>query len=65
MPKGSIVISNIWHMTHDPAVWEDPYEFKPERFLDEEGRLNDKKIAEVPAFGIGKDDELARDELVI
>ena len=52
-------------MTHDPAVWDDPYELKPERFLDEEGRLNDKKIAEVPAFGIGKDDELARDELVI
>lgn len=54
VPKGSIVISNIWHMTHDPAVWDDPYELKPERFLDEEGRLNDKKIAEVPAFGIGR-----------
>ena len=53
IPKDTIVISNLWYMMHDPAVWDDPYEFKPERFLDTEGHLN-KNTALVP-FGIGKE----------
>ena len=53
IPKDTIVVSNLWYMMHDPDVWDDPYEFKPERFLDTEGHLN-KNTALVP-FGIGKE----------
>ncbi|XP_072041682.1 cytochrome P450 2U1-like [Amphiura filiformis] len=40
IPKGSLVISNLWGIMHDPDVWKDPYEFRPERFLDDEGAVN-------------------------
>ncbi|TDL20071.1 cytochrome P450 [Rickenella mellea] len=35
IPKGSIVMANIWQMAHDPDVYHDPFDFKPERFLGE------------------------------
>ena len=28
-----------WEINHDPDYWKDPWTFKPERFLDEEGHL--------------------------
>ncbi|KAF2124167.1 cytochrome P450 [Dothidotthia symphoricarpi CBS 119687] len=34
IPKGSLVIANIWWFTHDPAVYADPMVFRPERHLD-------------------------------
>ncbi|XHF99537.1 hypothetical protein AWENTII_003037 [Aspergillus wentii] len=33
IPKGSMVLVNIWALLHDPAVYHDPMDFKPERFL--------------------------------
>ncbi|KZV73582.1 cytochrome P450 [Peniophora sp. CONT] len=33
LPKGALVIPNVWGMLHDPAVYADPHEFKPERFI--------------------------------
>ncbi|KAL0312785.1 UNVERIFIED_CONTAM: Labd-13Z-ene-9,15,16-triol synthase, chloroplastic [Sesamum radiatum] len=33
IPKGSRVILNVWSNYKDPLVWENPSEFKPERFL--------------------------------
>ncbi|XP_072051610.1 cytochrome P450 2U1-like [Amphiura filiformis] len=53
IPKGAVVMSNIWHMLHDSEVWDDPYEFIPERFLDEDGKLDNKADVMVP-FGIGQ-----------
>src|SRR5260221_451205 len=38
---GSIVYSNIWAMTHDENIYPDPFNFKPERFFDADGKLND------------------------
>ncbi|KAF5373394.1 hypothetical protein D9757_009758 [Collybiopsis confluens] len=32
-PKGSVIFMNIWGLMHDERYFEDPYEFKPERFL--------------------------------
>ncbi|RHZ47488.1 cytochrome P450 [Aspergillus thermomutatus] len=34
IPKGSMVLANIWGFTHDPNVYPDPMTFKPERFLE-------------------------------
>lgn len=33
IPKDSTVILNSWAMQRDPYIWEDPANFKPERFL--------------------------------
>ncbi|KAJ0968500.1 hypothetical protein J5N97_025417 [Dioscorea zingiberensis] len=35
IPKGTKVFINVWSIHRDPAVWENPLEFKPERFLTE------------------------------
>ncbi|CAN6289368.1 unnamed protein product [Urochloa humidicola] len=33
VPRGSTVFVNVWAIMRDPALWEDPDEFSPERFL--------------------------------
>ncbi|EKM54962.1 uncharacterized protein PHACADRAFT_255217 [Phanerochaete carnosa HHB-10118-sp] len=33
IPKGSLVVANIWAILHDPAVYADPESFCPSRFL--------------------------------
>lgn len=38
-------------MTHDEDIYPDPFSFKPERYLDEDGRLNDDD--RVLAYGFG------------
>lgn len=37
IPKGSVVIGNVWAMTHDEEVFADPEVFDPERFLSDKG----------------------------
>ncbi|KAI6098628.1 cytochrome P450 [Pisolithus croceorrhizus] len=39
IPKGTVVISNVWGMLHDPSTYSDPIEFNPDRFLPGEGKL--------------------------
>ncbi|KAG4259102.1 cytochrome P450 [Fusarium proliferatum] len=36
IPKGSILVPNIWAFTQDPTVYKDPLSFNPSRFLCEE-----------------------------
>ena len=52
IPQGTIVIGNLFASHYNPQAWGDPEEFRPERFIDSEGKL--KKIEEFIPFGIGK-----------
>lgn len=33
IPKGATLLVNVWAIGRDPAVWGDPLEFRPSRFL--------------------------------
>jgi len=47
IPKGSLVIPNIWFMLNDPRTYANPSQFNPERFLDNNGKdpeLDPRKI---------------------
>ncbi|WVZ91780.1 hypothetical protein U9M48_037906 [Paspalum notatum var. saurae] len=37
VPAGARVFVNVWAIMRDPAVWKDPAEFIPERFLGDDG----------------------------
>ncbi|XP_060554489.1 cytochrome P450 2C31-like [Ruditapes philippinarum] len=39
LSKGTLIIANIWYIHHNPKIWGDPWNFRPERFLDEDGQL--------------------------
>ncbi|KAG9075697.1 hypothetical protein FRC06_009948, partial [Ceratobasidium sp. 370] len=47
IPKGAIIIGNIWAMTRDENVYKDPEIFDPDRYLD-------PKVPRPPAFGFGR-----------
>ncbi|KAF9233348.1 cytochrome P450 [Melanogaster broomeanus] len=40
-PLGATVLPNMWAMSHDDVKYPDPNDFKPERFLNSDGTLND------------------------
>jgi cytochrome P450 len=40
IPKGTLCLANLWQINRDPEAYgDDAASFKPERFLDEHGRL--------------------------
>ncbi|XP_059287494.1 cytochrome P450 78A7-like [Lycium ferocissimum] len=57
IPSNTTAMINMWSITHDPNVWENPSAFKPERFLKSSGgmdfdvRGNDLRLA---PFGAGR-----------
>ncbi|XP_008842003.1 cytochrome P450 2U1 [Nannospalax galili] len=67
IPKGTMILPNLWLIHRDPAIWEKPDDFCPNRFLDDQGQLL-KKETFIP-FGIGKrvcmGEQLAKMELFL
>lgn len=62
--KGSFVYVNLWAIHHDPEEWENPYEFRPERFLtDPEKSYNMFPFGAGTRVCIGK--SLAKSELFL
>ncbi|RLN04839.1 hypothetical protein C2845_PM13G19650 [Panicum miliaceum] len=56
VPRGSTVIFNAWAIMRDPAAWERPDDFVPERFLgggDDEAGFRGKDSRLIP-FGSGR-----------
>ena len=45
IPKNTRLLVNVWAIGRDPDVWEDPLEFRPERFI------GDHKNARVEPWG--------------
>ncbi|XP_012939418.1 cytochrome P450 1A1-like [Aplysia californica] len=39
IPKNTFLLINSWYFHHREDLWEDPWTFKPERFLDSNGQL--------------------------
>ena len=55
--KDSLIFVNTWFIHHDPAVWKDPWNFRPERFLDSTGQLllpEHKLRQSVVTFSVGR-----------
>lgn len=54
IPKGSVVIPNIGAVHMDPIFWEQPEEFRPERFFKSDGSSLVPKPERVIPFSVGK-----------
>ncbi|XP_072175961.1 cytochrome P450 2U1-like [Diadema setosum] len=52
IPKGTAVIMNLWELMMSPKYWDQPEEFRPSRFLSEDGKTVLEPDAFIP-FGIG------------
>ncbi|KAL4745449.1 hypothetical protein BDW72DRAFT_211322 [Aspergillus terricola var. indicus] len=50
IPKGSVIMPNIWAFCHDPEDYKDPMSFKPERFLGDKPERDPQTLA----FGFGR-----------
>ncbi|WCJ35950.1 Cytochrome P450 98A3 [Euphorbia peplus] len=53
IPKGTVVCVNVRAIGNDPNNWEDPLEFRPERFLEEEVDVKGSDFRALP-FGAGR-----------
>nr|WNT44076.1 CYP82N15v2 [Corydalis yanhusuo] len=55
IPAGTRLLVNLWKMQRDPNVWEDPLEFRPDRFLTDNAEIDLKgQHFELIPFGTGR-----------
>ena len=53
IPKGTLVMVNIWDLLHDPKTYADPMTFNPDRFIATPGREAERDPRDF-AFGFGR-----------
>ncbi|KAG1820513.1 cytochrome P450 [Suillus subaureus] len=53
IPKGSVIIPNIWFMLNDPERYTNPSQFNPERFLANDGKKPETEPRTI-CFGFGR-----------
>nr|GMD76515.1 cytochrome P450 78A5-like [Ipomoea batatas] len=53
IPAGTTAMVNMWAITHDPQIWNDPWAFRPERFMEEEVSIMGSDLRLAP-FGSGR-----------
>ncbi|XP_042444131.1 trimethyltridecatetraene synthase-like [Zingiber officinale] len=53
IPAGTMAIVNVWSIGRDPEVWEEPEEFRPERFLGSTVDVSGHDFQLIP-FGPGR-----------
>ncbi|KAM5565798.1 cytochrome P450 81Q32 [Rosa sericea] len=51
VPRGTVLLVNMWAIHNDPKLWEQPEQFKPERFLTPQKEANGFKLL---PFGTGR-----------
>ncbi|XP_060084165.1 cytochrome P450 1A1-like [Ylistrum balloti] len=54
IPKGTAVFFNLYSVNFEEEIWQNPHNFDPERFLTDDGKLNQKLTANIMSFGYGK-----------
>ncbi|GIY72209.1 cytochrome P450 18a1 [Caerostris darwini] len=54
IPKGSEIFANLWALHYDPAYWENPEEYRPERFLTDGGTKLVKHPPSFAPFSVGR-----------
>ncbi|XP_066335285.1 cytochrome P450 78A5-like [Miscanthus floridulus] len=53
VPAGTTAMVNMWAISHDEAIWGDPWVFRPERFAEEEVSVLGSDLRLAP-FGSGR-----------
>ncbi|ELU06018.1 hypothetical protein CAPTEDRAFT_95379 [Capitella teleta] len=53
IPKGTSVLLNLWALSRDPNVWNEPYKFNPDNFLKPDGSFDGSKVEKMMPFGYG------------
>ncbi|MCD7470775.1 hypothetical protein HAX54_010885 [Datura stramonium] len=51
VPRGTILLVNLWAIQNDAKLWEEPNAFKPERFMDIKGKRDGFRLM---PFGYGR-----------
>ncbi|XP_077536377.1 cytochrome P450 2F3-like [Haemaphysalis longicornis] len=54
IPKGTVVLPNIWAVHQDPTLWKEPQKFVPGRFLNDDGSIMSHKPEFLIPFSTGR-----------
>ncbi|KAH8027425.1 hypothetical protein HPB51_005407 [Rhipicephalus microplus] len=54
IPRGTVVLFNLWAVSRDDSLWRNPHHFDPTRYLRDDGSLIREKPAHHVGFSYGK-----------